>query len=123
MTVFRLAAAAEADIGTALAWIEDRFGGVARQRYGLLIATGLRDIADDPERPGSLARPEFGPAVRSYHLRYSQERARGFDGIVRAPRHLLLYRFLDLGLIGVGRVLHDAMELERHLPADFGERN
>jgi toxin ParE1/3/4 len=121
MSVFRLAAAAQADIVAALAWTQERFGEVARRRYGLLIAVGLRDIADDPGRPGSADRPELGATVRSYHLRYSRERARGVDGIVRSPRHVLLYRPLEPGLIGIGRVLHDAMEVERHLPADFGE--
>ena len=120
MSVFRLAAAAQADIVAALAWTQERFGETARQRYGILIATALRDIADDPERPGSADRPELGPAVRSYHLRHSRDRAQGVEGIVRTPRHLLLYRPLTPGFIGVGRMLHDAMELSRHLPADFG---
>lgn len=121
MTVFRLAATAQADIVAALAWTQERFGTVARQRYSVLIATGLRDITDDPDRPGSASRPELGPAIRSYHLRYSRDRARGVDGIVRTPRHILLYRPLGAGLVGIGRMLHDAMELERHLLADFGD--
>jgi toxin ParE1/3/4 len=32
----------------------------------------------------------------------------------------LLYRLAHPGLIGVGRVLHDGMEIERHLPGQFG---
>jgi toxin ParE1/3/4 len=39
---------------------------------------------------------------------------------VKRPRHLLLYRILAPELIGIGRILHDAMELERHLPPDYG---
>ncbi|RWE18757.1 MAG: type II toxin-antitoxin system RelE/ParE family toxin, partial [Mesorhizobium sp.] len=41
-------------------------------------------------------------------------------GIVQRPRHLLLY-WIGPSLIGVGRVLHDAMELERHLPTNYGD--
>lgn len=117
MTGIRLAAAAQADIAAVLDWTEQRFGAAARQRYGILIGTGLRDIADDPDRPGSAGRPELGPSVRSYHLRHSRERA---GGVVRAPRHFLIYRRLQPNLVGVGRMLHDAMELARHLPAGFG---
>jgi toxin ParE1/3/4 len=104
-----------------LARTEDRFGAGARLRYEILLITGLGDIAADPERPGSSGRPELGSAVRSYHLRHSRERARGFGGFVRTPRHLLLYRATAPGIVGIGRVLHDAMEIERHLPADYGD--
>jgi toxin ParE1/3/4 len=120
MPVYRLAAAAEEDIIHLLAYIHDRFGEIARQRYEALLVAGLRDIASDPERPDSVARPDLGHAVHSYHLRHSAERARTTLGRVHRPRHLLLYRLAHPGLIGVGRVLHDGMEIERHLPGQFG---
>lgn len=103
-----------------LVWTEERFGAVARRRYEALLITGLRDIAADPERIESLARPELGDGVRSYHLRRSRKRARIPEGIVQHPRHLVLYRILAIDLVGIGRVLHDAMELDRHLPPDDG---
>ena len=68
-----------------------------------------------------MARPELGPAIRSYHLRHSRDRAGASEGAVRTLRHLLLYRTVTSGVVGVGRVLHDAMELERHLPPGFGD--
>ena len=82
----------------------------------------LRDIADEPMRPGSVARPEIGSEVRSYHIRFSRRRVAGPAASVRTPRHLILYRVMHPGLIGVGRVLHDRMELERHLPASYGDQ-
>ena len=103
------------------AWTEDRFGHTACRRYQALLITALRDIASDPERSGSTARPELGPAIRSYHLRHSRERAGALGGMVRTPRHLLLYRMVMPDVVGVGRVLHDAMELERHLRPDVGD--
>jgi toxin ParE1/3/4 len=81
----------------------------------------LRDIAADPGCPGSLARPEFGANVRSYHLRHSRKRAHTPFGLVRQPRHLLLYRLQRPDLVGIGRVLHDTMEIERHLPNRYGD--
>jgi toxin ParE1/3/4 len=115
MAVYRLTKAAETDIVEILAWSESQFGGVARRRYERLIVTALIDIAADPVRPGSLARPELGGDVRSWHLHGSRERARGPDGVVQRPRHFLIYRPVDAALIAIGRILHDAMELERHL--------
>jgi toxin ParE1/3/4 len=121
MATFRLGTAAIADVASILAWTEDHFGEIIRLRYERHFIIGLRDVASDPERLGSLARPELGLAVRSYHLRHSRERARGHDAFIRKPRHLLLYRTLIPGVIGVGRVLHDAMEIERHLPENYGD--
>ncbi len=121
MPNFRLSSAAQDDIVQILASTERRFGDMARRRYQVLLVTGLRDIAVDPERTGSAARPELGAMVRSYHLRYSRDRARTPDGLVRRPRHLVLYRAIRPDLIGIGRVLHDGMELVRHLPDQYGD--
>jgi toxin ParE1/3/4 len=121
MAVYRLAKAAQADIVDLLALTDASFGEVARLRYERLLIVALRDIAVAPERFNSIARPELGENVRSYHLRHSRERARTEQRVVIRPRHLLLYRFTHADLIGVGRVLHDAMEIERHLPQDYGD--
>jgi len=111
----RLSAAADADILDILERSERNFGLAARRRYEQLLATALRDIADAPERPGSAARPELGDDLRSWHLRSSRARAGMADGSVRRPRHLILYTIIDDATIGVLRVLHDAMELHRHI--------
>ena len=114
MSAYRLSEAAEADIIAVLAWSDETFGDAARRRYERLLVTALRDVAAEPDRPGSIALPELGPDIRSWHLRNSRERARTDEGIVHRPRHFLLYRPLRPGLIGVGRVLHDAMDISRH---------
>ena len=114
MADFRLTEAAETDIVEILAWSEAQFGRDARIRYERLIVTGLLDIASEPFRAGSAGRPELGEGVRSWHLRGSRERARGDEGVVQRPRHFLIYRPME-ALIVVARVLHDSMELERHL--------
>ena len=121
MAIYRLALSAQVDISRLLSYTEEHFGEIARLRYERLLVTALRDIAAAPERSGSLARPELGENVRSYHLRHSRERARSDIGIVARPRHLLLYRFARSDLIGVGRVLHDSMEIKRQIPPDYGD--
>lgn len=121
MKTYRLAKAAEADIAALLDHTYDLFGEVARRRYETLLATALRDIAADIGRVGVKLRPELGEGVRSYHLRHSRNRAAVDGGVISRPRHLLLFRQIDVEIVGVGRVLHDSMEIERHLPDEYGE--
>lgn len=117
MAGYRLSAAAQADLINILAWTHERFGESARERYEALVVAALRDVAAQPDRAGSIERPELGEGVRSWHLRLSRERARLATGIVRRPRHFLIYR-MDNGLLVIGRVLHDAMEPALHLGAE-----
>jgi toxin ParE1/3/4 len=112
MRQVRLSRSAESDIDAILAWSAENFGEAARLRYAALIAAGIRDIAADPQRAGAKARPELGDGVCSWHLRLSRGRAAA--GPVREPRHFLIYRF-DEERVTIGRVLHDAMELGRHI--------
>jgi toxin ParE1/3/4 len=51
------------------------------------------------------------------HLHHSRERARSEDGIVQAPRRILVCRFASSNTVIVLRVLHESMELDRHLDA------
>lgn len=114
MARYRLSAAAQADIVAILARTNEQFGEAARNRYEALVVAALRDIAIEPHRAGSIKRPELGKGVRSWHLRLSRERSRTKTGLVRRPRHFLIYR-IENGLVVIGRVLHDAMELAKHL--------
>lgn len=117
MLHYRLSAAAQSDIVRILAWSHERFGETARLRYEALLVAAFRDIAAMPDRPGSLERPELGAGVRSWHLRHSRTRARTETGAAHRPRHFVIYR-IDAGVLVVGRVLHDAMELARHMDKD-----
>lgn len=112
---YRLAPLAVSDIDAILERSEEQFGEGARRRYQALLAAGLQDLVSDPPRLGSRERPEIEPGMRSYHLRHSISRARTEHGTVRAPRHLLVYRLGNPDLIDVARVLHDAMDLRRHV--------
>jgi toxin ParE1/3/4 len=123
MRTFRLSKAAQGDIVDILGWTQENFGNEARLRYLVLIVTALKDIAADSERNGSVPRPELGTGVRSYHLLHSRQRARHVSGVVHRPRHFLLYKVISIETIGIGRILHDAMEVARHLPPDFQEKS
>jgi toxin ParE1/3/4 len=113
-----LAPAARSDIREALVWSQERFGERAATRYRDLLKQGLRDVAADPKRPGSKERPDLARGVRTYHLCFSRDRARSDSGVVKKPRHFLVYRRRG-DVIDVVRVLHDARDLGRHLPEEY----
>ena len=71
-----LAPAAQQDIRELLNWSEKRFGKRARVRYAALLKQGLRDIAADPDRPGSQDRPDLADRkstrLNSSHIQKSR---------------------------------------------------
>lgn len=112
MVAYRLSFAAQADIVEILAWSHEQFGEEARRRYEGLLAAAMRDAASSADNDASVARPEGGPGVFSWHL--SRSRTRSSGGPVHRPRHFLVCR-RDGDLLVIGRVLHDAMDTPRHL--------
>lgn len=113
-----LAPSARNDIRESLNWSQERFGQRAAERYRDLLKQALRDIVADPERPGSVERTDLARGVRTYHLFFSRERARGPSGIVNKPRHFVVYRRRE-NFIDVVRVLHDAHDIEWHVPQQY----
>lgn len=112
MARYRLTYAAQADIVSILAWSQEQFGQEARQRYEALITAAIHDAATRSDGIGRALRPELGDGVFSWHL--AQSRRRTPNAKVHRPRHFLICR-RDGDVLVVGRVLHDAMELRRHL--------
>jgi len=119
MARYAISPAAERDIKSILAWTHEQFGREGRLRYEALIVRAILDVVENPERPGSQTRPEIAVAARTYHLGHSRHRVPAAGGRVRRPRHFLLYRTRADGQIEIGRVLHERMDLARHLPEDY----
>jgi toxin ParE1/3/4 len=71
---------------------------------GLVRAIG--ELANGPDVAGSKARDEIMPGLRTLHV--ARHGRRG--------RHFLLYRIVKGRIIEIGRILHDQMDLQRHLP-------
>jgi toxin ParE1/3/4 len=116
MAHYRLSPQAQQDIEAILEWTHKEFGEKIRRRYQALLTRAIMDVAENPERAGSRARPEIGVAARTYHLRHSRDHVKKSDGTIHRPRHILVYRVVDDGQVDIARVLHDGMELKRHLP-------
>jgi toxin ParE1/3/4 len=119
MTQVILSAVAQQDIRAILAWTQSEFGGNARLRYEALIIQAIRDIVTDPDRPGSLRRPELAAGARTYHLRYSRDHVAHRQERVHRPRHLLVFRVSSNLELHLARVLHDSMDLAQHLPPGY----
>lgn len=115
---FVLAPMAEHDIVEILTWTHEHFGEQARHRYETLIIQAIEDLAENPERAGTSERAEIVDGAKTYHMLHSRDRVPRSMGRVRNPRHLILYRVIDDAL-EIARVLHDSLDLARHLPADY----
>ncbi len=119
MPRFVLAHGAAEDIASILVWTEEHFGRQARLRYEALLTQAIIDVVEEPELLGSVGRPEIAAEARTYHLLHSHNHVAARVGRVKQPRHFLLYRLTDDGTVEIGRVLHDSMDLPRHLPEDY----
>jgi toxin ParE1/3/4 len=109
---------ARRDIAAIVKWSLREFGQAAARRYEALIQQALIDIGTEPERPGSSERPDLMvEGARTYHISLSRSRVSGSK--VKEPRHFLLYRRREDGVIEVARILHDGRELQRHLPEGY----
>ena len=107
----RISTAAVRDIEQVLAHTLQEFGLRQYEQYKDLIRTALADIVANPNRP-SARRPELHPDARTFHLARPG----------RDARHFLLYRVVG-EFVDVGRLLHDSMDLRRHLPKGFGPKD
>ena len=106
----RLAATAEYDIRNVLHWTHGRFGDAQAQIYGETLTRAIQPLTEGPYVMGSRRRDEIGEGLFTLHV------ARGR----RKGRHLVLFRVGDKGTsrtIEVLRLLHDSMDLVRHVPA------
>ena len=105
----RLTAAAEADFEEILRWTMDQFGDAQARIYAETLSAALNDLAAGPTVVGAKKRDDILKGLFTLHV------AR--DG--RKGRHFVMFRVgraPNREVIEVLRVLHDAMDLQRHLP-------
>ena len=102
----RLGALAEDDFTGILAWTADNFGQRQARIYRDTLLLAIGELARGPDVVGSQSRDEIMPGLRTLHI--ARHGRRG--------RHFLLYRAAEGRIIEIGRILHDRMDLQRHLP-------
>ena len=104
----RLAAAAEADFDRILQWTAERFGKRRADIYTETLLAALDALKEGPAAAGVKNRNGLSKDILALHASRSGRKA----------RHIVLFR-VELGgdkrIIQVLRILHDAMDLPRHL--------
>ena len=103
----RLGQQAERDFVDILRWTAKFFGEIQAQTYSATISLALQALTDGPEILGSKLRDDIEPGIRTLHV------AR----LGRKGRHFVVFRVGVAHTIDILRLLHDSMELSRHLPA------
>jgi len=101
-----LAQGAGRDFFSILHWTTEQFGQRQARVYETTLRSALKELANGPDVVGSRARPEMGSDISSLHVA-----RKGRNG-----RHLVVFRtHEEAKMIEVLRILHDSMDLARHL--------
>ena len=103
----RLGRRAEQDYREILGWTERSFGAAQAQSYAQTISLAVQALAAGPDTPGSKLREEIGPGIRTLHIARNG----------RKGRHFVVYRVGGDRTIDVIRLLHESMDLQRHVPS------
>ena len=102
----RLSAQAEHDLTTIVEWTAEKFGARQARTYRTTIVQSIRELGLGPDVAGARKRHDIANGVLALHV--ARHGRRG--------RHLLLYRVAGARTIEIGRILHDSMDLRRHVP-------
>ena len=102
----RLGRQAEQDYIEILQWTTKTFGEGQASTCAETIARATEALEEGPDVLGARARDDIQPGIRTLHV------AR----LARAGRHFVVFRVAGSN-IDVLRLLHDSMDLPRHLPA------
>lgn len=107
----RLSGAAETDFKNILAWSVDEFGEAQARRYGETLSFALEALTEGPDVAGSRKREDITEGLMTLHVARKRRNA----------RHILLYRIgrdAESCTVDILRILHDSMDLARHVPMD-----
>lgn len=103
----RLSDAANTDFAHILVWTENQFGAAQAEAYEEIVRTAIRELVQGPNIRGARARNDVAPGFMTLHVARHGRRA----------RHFLLFRVGERQRrIEIVRILHDSMDLKRHLP-------
>jgi toxin ParE1/3/4 len=102
----RLSQQAEQDYVEILQWTTKTFGKGQASTYAETIALAIEALAGGPDVLGARARDDIHPGIRTLHVARQG----------RSGRHLVVFREAK-SAIDVLRLLHDSMDLPRHLSA------
>ena len=105
-----LADQAELDLLDITIWTVETFGGRQADEYAETITLAIEALHDGPEILGVIERNDIGSGICTLHV------AR----LGRKGRHFVMFKSSAQHKIEVLRLLHDSMDLTRHLPSGDG---
>ena len=114
----RLSAAAETDFQNIVRWTSEHFGEGQARTYADILSHAIEALTNGPQILGAKERNEILKGIFTLHV--SRE---GFKG-----RHLVMFCVripAEPPIIDVLRLLHDSMDLPRHLspPEEFDTKS
>ncbi len=102
----RVGVEAEKDFVRNLKYTAETFGERQASIYKAKLTDAIAALESGPDAPGSVSRDEILPSLRSLHV--ARHRRGGRHYVSRHTGHV----------IEVVRILHDAMDLARHIPPE-----
>ena len=107
----QLSALAKQDYRDILQWSKEKFGVAQAKNYANTLSVALQDLTAGPDIVGVKDRSAISPGVKMLHV--ARKRHKG--------SHIVLFRVAKVkqrDTIIVLRLLHERMDLARHLPFD-----
>ena len=105
----RLTATAQADFQDIVRWTSAQLGPMQAQAYAATLAAAFEALAGGPTAAGVRARNDIAKGLFTLHVACQGRKGRHF--VVCRMRNDKGHEVID-----VLRLLHDAMDLPRHLP-------
>jgi toxin ParE1/3/4 len=109
-----IGAVAAADFASIVQWTAEQFGAEQARVYTGTLNAALAALRDGPGAPGVKHRDDIAGNVCTLHVARKGQRG----------RHFILFRVRAAEqppVIEVQRILHDAMDLARHVPGGENE--
>lgn len=103
----RLTDQAEQDLVDIVRWTAQNFGARQAGYYAETVTLAIEALNDGPQILGVKARDEIALGVRTLHVARNG----------RKGRHFVVFKVSDVDVLEVLRLLHDSMELARHVAA------
>jgi toxin ParE1/3/4 len=107
----RLAGQAEQDLLDITLWTAQNFGTRQAEQYAETITLAIEALHDGPEILGAKVRDDISTGIRTLHVARQG----------RKGRHFVAFSVSEGHIINVLRLLHDSMDLAKHLPEDRNE--
>ena len=101
----RLTDQAELDLLGIASWTAENFEPRQAEQYVETILQAMENLTDGPETLGTTARDELAPGIRTLHTARHARKARYF----------VVFRVADDQVLEVLMLLHDSMDLARHV--------